>query len=106
MLKSYRYALKNFGAPVVAMAASEYVKDRQNGYGSFEALSRMYSRQLDDFVMEANEDRVMEFFAEFPKAFRDECEIVWEAMKQRTASEVEERRDDDLDKACIRLIID
>jgi len=97
LLKSYRYATKNFGSAVAAMAASGYVEDRRNGYGSFEAQSRMYSRVMDDFVLAANEDRVHEFFAEYPRGLRDEMEIVWESMKQRCASDAEERRDDDMD---------
>lgn len=85
MLKSYRYALKNFASPIAAKAVVSYVEDRQAGYGQFEAMSRMYSRQMDEFVLEAKEDRVQEFFAEYPKAMRDELELVWEGMKQRSA---------------------
>ncbi len=97
MLKSYRYAQTNFGAAVGAVAVARYVEDRHAGYGGFEAQSRMYSSVIADFVNSANEDKAQEFFAEYPKSMRDEMQIVWEWVKQRMASEAEERRDDDLE---------
>ena len=97
LLKSYRYARTNFGAAVGAQAALGYVEDRHAGYGDFEATSRMYSTVIADFVGDANEDKVQEFFADYPKPIRDELQIVWEWIKQRMASDVEVRRDDDLD---------
>jgi len=96
MLKSYRYAQTNFGAAVGAVAVARYVEDRHAGFGGFEAQSRMYSSVIAAFVNDANEDKAQEFFAEYPKALRDEMQIVWEWVKQRMASEAEERRDDDL----------
>ena len=102
MLKSYRYAQTNFGAAVGATAALRYVEDRHAGYGDFEAQSRMYSSVIADFVNAANEDKVQEFFAEYPKAKRDELQIIWEWLKQRMASEAEERRDDDLEMPKVR----
>ena len=99
MLKSYRYAQGNFGAAVGAMACARYYDDRHAGFGDFEAQSRMYSSVIADFVNAANEDKVQEFFSEYPKGARDEMQIIWEWMKQRMASEAEERRDDDLGQA-------
>ena len=77
MLKSYRYATSNFGAAVAAKAVIDTDKWIQRGYSDFEAQEQAFLGVIFDFVNEANEDRVREFFAEQPKSCRNRLEELW-----------------------------
>ena len=93
MLKSYRYATQNFGAAISAMTIKRYMEQRHLGLGHEDASEYVYCRLMDDCILEANEDRVKEFFAELPPSWQDELEVLWLRALQGAASNAERERD-------------
>ena len=77
MLKSYRYATSNFGAAVAAKCVSETLKWEERGFSPWEASEEAFKGVIYDFVNDANEDRVKEFFAELPGSKRNRLEELW-----------------------------
>ena len=96
LLKSYRYANKNFGSAITAMSLKRYVESRHNGMSDMEASDYVYCCLMDDFVNNANEQRVMEFFDEMPPSWRTELEVLWLKAVQGAASNQERERDEGL----------
>ena len=97
MLKSYRYAMSNFGAAMVAMTLKRYAELRRQGMDHDDAQDYVYCRLMDDAILEANEDKVREFFAELPPSWQDELEVLWLGALQGAASNHERERDDGLE---------
>ena len=97
LLKSYRYANQNFGSAVVAMTLKRYMEKRHQGHDHEDASDYVYCRLMDDFVNNANEKRVMEFFDEMPPSWRTELEVLWLQAVQGAASNEEKERDNGLD---------
>lgn len=97
LLKSYRYANENFGSSVVAMTLKRYVEARHRGWNHEESSEYVYCRLMDDFVNNANEKRVMEFFDEMPPSWRTELEVLWLKAVQGAASNEEAERDERLE---------
>lgn len=93
MLKSYRYATSNFGASVAATACCRLVEERKRCDDPRDADWNAYSSVVEDFVKDANEDRVMEFFKEQPPAMRKELRTAWFEMTRTAGTNVEESRD-------------
>ena len=97
LLKSYRYANQNFGSAVVAMTLKRYMEKRHQGFDHEEASDYVYCRLMDDFVNNANEKRVHEFFDEMPPSWRTELEVLWLKAVQGAASNEEAERDEGLE---------
>lgn len=97
LLKSYRYANENFGSAVVAMTLKRYIEMRHKGHSDADACDYVYVRLMDDFVNNANEKRVMEFFDEMPPSWRTELEVLWLKTVQGSASNEEMERDGGLE---------
>ena len=97
MLKSYRYAMSNFGAAMAAMTLKRYAELRRQGMGHEDAQEYVYCRLMDDAILEANEDKVREFFAELPPSWQDELEVLWLGALQGAASNHERERDQGLE---------
>lgn len=97
LIKSYRYATQNFGAAISSMSIKRYLEQRHQGLSHEDASEYVYCRLMDDFVLEANEDRVKEFFAELPPSWQDELEVLWLRALQGAASNAERERDAGLD---------
>lgn len=96
LLKSYRYANKNFGSAITAMSLKRYMESRHKGLSDEEAGEYVYCCLMDDFVNNANEQRVMEFFDEMPPSWRTELEVLWLKAVQGAASNQERDRDEGL----------
>ena len=96
LLKSYRYANQNFGSAIAAMSLKRYVESRHQGMSDHEASDYVYCCLMDDFVNNANEKRVMEFFDEMPPSWRTELEVLWLKAVQGAASNQERERDEGL----------
>jgi hypothetical protein len=93
MLKSYRYATSNFGASVAATACYRLVEQRKALGRTPDADWNAYSSVVEDFVKDANEDRVMEFFGEAPSAMRKELRTTWFEMTRCVGDNVDADRD-------------
>ena len=96
LLKSYRYANQNFGAAIAATTIQRIVEQEEKGYAPWEAAEEAYKSVIDDFVNNANEDRVMEFFSELPPSKRSHYEALWINFVRTAASNEERVRDEDL----------
>jgi hypothetical protein len=96
LLKSYRYANQNFGAAVAATAIKRVAEQQEKGLAPWEAAEEAYKSVIDDFVNNANEDRVMEFFSELPPSKRSQYEELWISFVRTAASNEERVRDEDL----------
>ena len=77
MLKSYRYANKNFGAAVASYAVSEVLKWQDRGFEPWEAWEEAFKGVVYDFVNEANEDRVHEFLEELRPSDKERAYELW-----------------------------
>ena len=97
LLKSYRYANQNFGAAVAVASIKRYIESRHQGLDNEDARHAMYTRLMDDFVINANEDRVQEFIDELPPSYRTEAEVLWLAALTTAASNQEKERDNELE---------
>lgn len=97
LLKSYRYANQNFGAAVAVESIRRYIEMRHQGMEMEDARHAMYCRLMDDFVLAANEDRVMEFIHELPPSWRTEAEVLWLEATTTAANNQERHRDDELE---------
>lgn len=93
LLKSYRYCQDNFGSSVSVMAALRYVEGLHQGLPANEASERAYALLLDDFVLNANEARAMEFIDELPASQREKVREHWFGMLRNAASNAERERD-------------
>lgn len=93
LLKSYRYANENFGAPVSVMAAYRIVQRKKAGEAHFEACENAFIDVLDDFTRKANEERARDFIAELPVEDRGEVEAIWLEMSSKAGSNLEDARD-------------
>jgi hypothetical protein len=93
MLKSYRYATSNFGASVAATACWRLVEQRKALGKTPDADWNAYSSVVEDFVRDANEDRVMEFFKEAPSEDRKELRTTWFEMTRCVGDNVDADRD-------------
>jgi hypothetical protein len=92
MLKSYRYATSNFGASVAATACYRLVEQRKEHGRTPDADWNAYSSIVEDFVKDANEDRVMEFLGEAPSAMRKELRTTWFEMTRCVGDNVDADR--------------
>jgi len=99
MLKSYRYATTNFGASVAAKAVIDTKKWLDRGYPQFEAEEQAVLGILYDFVNEANEDRVRDFFAEQPVSHRNTLEEIWISFVRAGGDAVDAERANDAREA-------
>ena len=97
LLKSYRYASQNFGAAVSVSAAKSFVEALQEGCTPTEASNWAYSKLMDDFVLDANEQRAKEFISELPGSIRDQVEEHWMGLLRNAASNAERLRDEGLE---------
>ena len=97
LLKSYRYAMENFGSALIAMTIQRYEQKRLEGWDEETASNHAYTALMDDCILNANEKRVMEFFDEMPPSQRTELEVLWLRALQRAASNAEDRRDEGLE---------
>ena len=97
LLKSYRYASQNFGAAVSVTAAKSFVEALQEGCTPTEASNWAYSKLMDDFVLDANEQRAKEFISELPGSIRDQVEEHWMGLLRNAASNAERLRDEGLE---------
>ena len=97
LLKSYRYAMENFGSAMIAMTIQRYEELRLEGWAEEEASNAAYTALIDDCLLNANEKRVMEFFDEMPPSQRTELEVLWLRALQRAASHAERQRDEGLE---------
>ena len=79
------------------MSIKRYLEQRHQGLTHEDASEYVYCHLMDDFVLEANEDRVKEFFAELPPSWQDELEVLWLGALQGAASNHERERDDGLE---------
>ena len=93
MLKSYRYATSNFGASVAATACYRLVEQREEHGRNHDADWNAYSSIVEDFVKDANEDRVMEFIKEAPEEMRKKLRTTWFEMTRTAGTNVESTRD-------------
>ena len=93
LLKSYRYATQNFGAAIAVESIRRYLEMVQAGEMPEDAREAMYCRLMDDFVLAANEDRVMDFISELPPSQRSEAQAIWLDALRTGASNVERHRD-------------
>ena len=66
------------------------------GMSDMEASDYVYCCLMDDFVNNANEQRVNEFFDEMPPSWRTELEVLWLKAVQGAASNQERERDEGL----------
>lgn len=96
LLKSYRYACQNFGSAIYVRSAQRYLEYLDAGLEHEDARHAMYTRLMDDFVMEANEKRVHEFIAELPPSKRMQLEEIWLDAVRTAASNAEAERDEGL----------
>ena len=97
LLKSYRYAMENFGSALIAMSIQRYEQKRLEGWDEEDASNYAYTALVDDCILNANEKRVMEFFDEMPPSQRTELEVLWLRALQRAASAAERQRDENLE---------
>ena len=97
LLKSYRYATQNFGAAIAVESIRRYIEMRHAGEHLEDAREAMYCRLMDDFVLAANEDRVMEFIHEMPPSWRTEAEVLWLDAVRTAGSNTERHRDNGLE---------
>ena len=97
LLKSYRYATQNFGAAVAVESIRRYIEQRHQGETLEDARHAVYCRLMDDFVLAANEDRVMDFIHELPPSWRTEAEVLWLDAISTAASNQERHRDEGLE---------
>jgi hypothetical protein len=93
LLKSYRYATSNFGAAVATTTVLRVMEQRVELGSTHEADWNAYASVIDDFVIAANEDRVMEFIAEAPEAKRKELRRVWLQLVSTAGTNAENDRD-------------
>jgi hypothetical protein len=92
MLKSYRYATSNFGASVAATACHRLVEQRNELGRTQDADWNAYSSIVEDFVKDANEDRVMDYIKEAPEALRKELRTTWFEMTRTAGDNVDADR--------------
>lgn len=93
LLKSYRYANQNFGS-AVAVTFLQYLEEyRGLGDTPEEASENAYARVIDDFVLGANEERVMDFIGEMKPSQREKLREEWFKLLRNAASNEEFVRD-------------
>lgn len=66
LLKSYRYAVDNFGAALTCMWVQRAAQAEQRGLEGLDAWQAATYEMFCDSMESANEDRVRDFFAEMP----------------------------------------
>ena len=93
LLKSYRYAKENFGAPVGLMTAFYCVQESKRLGDAHEGAHEAYARVIDEFILAGNEDRVMELCGELPPTLREEVRAKWFDLLRTSASNEERIRD-------------
>lgn len=93
LLKSYRYAKTNFAAPISLMTAYRYYEHLQATGNEEEASQEAYGWLVDEFMLAANEERVMELCGELPPSAREEVRRIWFGMLRTAASNQEATRD-------------
>ena len=95
LLKSYRYANKNFGAAVAAYSVVETLKWQERGFAPFEAWEEAFKSVVYDFVNEANEDRVNEFLDELRPSEKDRAYELWMELVRAGGNARETDREND-----------
>ena len=93
LLKSYRYAKDNFAAPISLMTAYRYHEHLMATGSEEEASHEAYHWLVDEFMLSANEDRVMELCGELPPTAREKVREIWFGMLRVAASNQEDARD-------------
>jgi hypothetical protein len=78
---------------VAATACYRLVEQRKALGRTPDADWNAYSSVVEDFVKDANEDRVMEFFGEAPSAMRKELRTTWFEMTRCVGDNVDADRD-------------
>ena len=94
LLKSYRYSTSNFGAAVGAVAVSRYHELLDDGYPTWEAMEQVSIGIIDDFVLGANEDRVMEFLDDVKPSQKSEFRDTWLMLLRNAANNADNSRED------------
>tara|TARA_B100000459_G_C8575991_1_gene200987 strand:- start:27 stop:1184 length:1158 start_codon:yes stop_codon:yes gene_type:complete len=93
LLKSYRYAMQNFGSAISVRYAQYFQEYMDLGDTDDEASNNAYARLLDDAVLSANEERSMEFINELPPSQREAIRVHWFGILRNAASNEERTRD-------------
>ena len=93
LLKSYRYAKTNFSSPISLMVALRYYECLKGGDAPSEAAHEAYGWLVDEMVLAASEDRVMELCGELPPSAREEVRKIWFDFLRTAASNQERERD-------------
>ena len=93
MLKSFRYAVDNFGAAVSVHTAQRFEQLEKAGKTPSEASDEAYAELLDHFILAANEERAMEFINELPPSEREGVRARWFAILRNAGSNEEIRRE-------------
>ena len=93
MLKSFRYAVDNFGAAVSVHTAQRFEQLEKAGKTPSEASDEAYAELLDQFILAANEERAMEFINELPPSEREGVRARWFAILRNAGSNEEIRRE-------------
>ena len=93
LLRSYRYAVENFGSAVSVMFAKYLEEYKELGDAPEAASDNAYARVVDEFFLGANEDRVNEFLGELPHSQQERVRETWFAMLRTAASNQEDARD-------------
>jgi hypothetical protein len=93
LLKSYRYCKGNFAAPVSLMTANRFYETLEATGSREQASEDAYGWLVDEFMLAANEDRVMELCGELPPSRREAVRQIWFGMLRTAASNQEDERD-------------
>ena len=93
LLKSYRYAKANFAAPISLMTAYRFHNHLVASGSREEASQEAYTWLVDEMMLAANEDRVMELCGELPPTARESVRQIWFGMLRTAASNQEDERD-------------
>lgn len=86
LLKSYRYAMDNFGAAMSCMWVQRAAQAEQRGHEGMSAWQAATYEMLTDAIENANEDRVRDFFAEMPPSEALKAHQYWLSAKEDLAA--------------------
>jgi len=81
LLKSYRYAMDNFGAAITCMWVQRAAQAELRGLEGVNAWQAATYEMLTDAAESANEDRVRDFFAEMPPSEAIKAHQNWLSAK-------------------------
>ncbi len=85
LLKSYRYAVDNFGAAMTVMWVQRQAQMEARGLEGIDAWQAATYEMLTDCIESANEDRVRDFLAEMPPSEALKAHQTWLSAKDDLA---------------------